>query len=83
MDDRGIMEDILLNTKGVCDLYLHGTIESSTPNVRSAFQNALTGALSMQENVYSEMSEKGWYASSQAQAQQVEQVRQKFSRSVS
>lgn len=29
MDDRCIMENLLLTTKGVCDLYLHGTIESS------------------------------------------------------
>ena len=28
MDERNIMENILLTTKGVCDLYLHGTIES-------------------------------------------------------
>ena len=30
MDDKCIMENLLLTTKGVCDLYLHGTIESST-----------------------------------------------------
>ncbi len=32
MDDKCIMENILLTTKGVCDLYLHGAIESPTPN---------------------------------------------------
>ena len=36
MDDRDIMENILLTTKGVCDLYMHGSIESATPNVRQA-----------------------------------------------
>ena len=79
MDERNIMENILLTTKGVCDLYLHGTIESTTPNVRNAFQNALTGALDMQEDIYREMSDKGWYSPQQAQSQQVQQVRQKFS----
>ncbi len=79
MDDRGIMENILLTTKGVCDLYMHGTIESATPNVRSTFQSALTGALGMQEDVYRQMSEKGWYTAQQAQSQQVQQVKQKFS----
>ena len=29
MDDKCIMENILLTEKGVCDLFLHGTIESS------------------------------------------------------
>ena len=28
MDDKCIMENLLLTTKGVCDLYMHGTIEA-------------------------------------------------------
>ncbi len=28
MDDKCIMENLLHTAKGVCDLYLHGTIES-------------------------------------------------------
>ena len=41
MDDRCIMENLLMTTKGVCDLYFHGTIESSTQNVHQAFDQAL------------------------------------------
>ena len=37
MNDQEIMESLLLTTKGVCDLYLHGTIESATQNVHTAF----------------------------------------------
>lgn len=33
MDDKNLMEDILLLEKGVCDLYMHGTLESPTSNV--------------------------------------------------
>ena len=40
MDDKTIMENILLTTKGVCDLYMHGAIESSTENVNTAFKSA-------------------------------------------
>ena len=29
MDDKMIMENLLNTTKGVCDLYMHGAIESS------------------------------------------------------
>ncbi len=47
--------------------------------MRNAFQNALTGALDMQEDIYREMSDKGWYSPQQAQSQQVQQVKQKFS----
>lgn len=45
MDDRCIMENLLLTTKGVCDLYLHGTIESSTQDVRQSFDQALNNSL--------------------------------------
>lgn len=37
MDDKCLMENILMVEKGVCDLYLHGTIESNTQNVHAAF----------------------------------------------
>ena len=30
MDDKALMEDMLMTVKGVCDLYMHGTIESGT-----------------------------------------------------
>ena len=41
MNDQAIMENLLLTTQGVCDLHMHGTIESSTPNVHQAFDTAL------------------------------------------
>ena len=66
MDDKNVMEDILLLEKGVCDLFMHGTIESSTANVRQAFSTALNDALSMQNTIYGKMSAKGWYSAEQA-----------------
>ena len=78
MNDRDIMENILLTTKGVCDLYMHGSIESSTPNVHQAFNSALDSALCMQNSVYQQMTGRGWYAVEQAQPQQLQQIKQKF-----
>ena len=78
MNDKEIMEGILLTTKGVCDLYLHGSIESSTPNVHQAFSGALASALCMQNNIYNQMANHGWYAVEQAQPQQLQQVKQKY-----
>ena len=78
MDDRDIMENILLTTKGVCDLYMHGAIESATPDVHDAFDQALNKSLCMQDQLYQKMSQKGWYPTQQAQQQQIDQVRQKF-----
>lgn len=79
MDDRNLMENLLLVEKGVCDLYLHGTIESSTANVRAAFQKALTDSLCLQDNLYKKMEAKGWYPAQQEEQAKIQQVKQKFS----
>lgn len=78
MNDQAIMENLLLTTKGVCDLYLHGAIESPTPNVHQTFNSALNSSLCMQDQVYQKMSAKGWYQTTPAQQQQIDQVKQKF-----
>lgn len=78
MDDRCIMENLLLTTKGVCDLYLHGTIESSTANVHQTFDQALNDSLCMQDDIYKKMSAKGWYSTEQAQAEKIAKVKNQY-----
>ena len=80
MNDQSIMENLLLTTKGVCDLYMHGVIESSTQNVHQAMDSALSDSLTMQADIYRQMESRGWYQAEQAQAQQIEQVHQKFAK---
>ena len=79
MNDKNLMEDILLLEKGVCDLFLHGTIESPTANVHQTFSDSLNDALCMQDQVYDKMAEKGWYPTEQAEQNKVDSVKQKFS----
>ena len=79
MDDKNLMENLLLLEKGVCDLYLHGTMEASTQNVHGAFRSALSESLGVQDTVYSKMASKGWYPSEQADATKVNNLKQKFS----
>ena len=83
MDDKCVMENILLTEKGVCDLFLHGTIESSTANVHQAFNTALNDSLCMQDELYKKMAQKGWYPTEQAEEQKIQKVKQKFSNSSS
>ncbi len=78
MNDQNLMENLLLVEKGVCDLYLHGTIEASTPDVQQSFKTALNESLGMQGRIYSEMSSKGWYTADNAEQTKLQQVRQKF-----
>ena len=79
MDDKNLMENILLLEKGVCDLFLHGTIESSSDNVHQAFCTALNDSLCMQDTIYGKMAAKGWYPAEQAEQNKGDSVKQKFS----
>ncbi len=79
MEDRDLMESELLVIKGVCDLYLHGVIESSTAEVHAAFQDALETSLNIQNKIYNLMAEKGWYKTDTAEQQKIDTAKQKFS----
>lgn len=79
MDDKNLMENILLLQKGVCDLYMHGAIESSTDNVHMTFHTALNESLNMQNTIYDKMAEKGWYPTETADTNKISTVKQKFS----
>ncbi len=78
MDDRNLMENILLLEKGACDLFLHGAIESSTKNVHSAFTSSLNDSLRMQDEIYLKMQQKGWYPTQQVEENKINTVKQKF-----
>ncbi len=78
MDDQNIMENILLLEKSVCDLYMHGTIESSTANVHQTFCTALDESLRMQDTLYGKMTAKGWYPTEQVEQNKINTVKQKF-----
>lgn len=78
MEDKDLMENELLVIKGVCDLYLHGTIESSTAEVHEAFKCALNESLDIQNKIFNLMSEKGWYKMDTVEQQKIDTVKQKF-----
>ena len=78
MQDKLLMQDILMLEKGVCDLYMHGAIESADVNVNETFRSALNDSLSMQDEIYKQMQKKGWYQLKQADESQISSVKQKF-----
>ncbi len=79
MNDKDIMQGILVGIKQTCDLFEHGSIESATPNVHGTFNTALNSALCMQSEVYKDMADRGWYPSDQAPQQKLDSVKQKYS----
>lgn len=78
MDDKNLMESLLLTTKGVGDLYLHGSIESSTAKVRNVFDSSLTRTLQMQKEIYDKMKDKGWYPTQNVEQTKINQTKQKY-----
>ena len=79
MDDRNLMENMLLLEKGVCDLFMHGTIESSSADVRNSFSNSLNTALGIQDEIYSKMEARGWYKPEQAEQSKINSLKMKYS----
>lgn len=73
------MENLLLLEKSACDLYMHGAIEASDEQVFNSFSSALNQSLQLQNQIYTKMKEKGWYAPEMAQQDKVQQLKQKFS----
>ena len=79
MDDKNLMQNLLLLEKGCCDLYMHGAVESGTQNVHVAFNSAFTDSLSMQNEIYTKMAGKGWYSPKPVEQKKIDSVKQQFS----
>ena len=79
MEDKDLLEKELLIIKGVCDLYLHGTLESTTAEVHAAFKDALNTSLDIQNKLYNLMAEKGWYKTDVAEQTKISTLKQKYS----
>lgn len=78
MEDRDLMENELLVIKGVCDLYLHGTLESTTAEVHCVFKEALNTSLDIQNKLYNLMAEKGWYKTDTAEQTKIDAAKTKY-----
>ena len=79
MEDKELMENHLLVVKGICDLYMHGTLEATTMEIHTAFKDALNESLNIQNKLYNLMAEKGWYKTEIADQQKIDTAKQKYS----
>lgn len=79
--DKELMENHLLVVKGVCDLYMHGCLESTTAEVHAAFQKGLEEALNIQNKLYNLMAARNWYSTELAEETKVASAKQKYKNS--
>ena len=51
---------------------------SSTTNVHQTFNQALNDSLCLQDDIYKQMSARGWYQTEQAEQQKIQKVKNQF-----
>ncbi len=61
MNDKLLMEQMLLLLKSTTEVYVHGSLESSNEPVHKALRNGLDETLTLQDDLYNKMTEYGWY----------------------
>ena len=61
MNDKLIMESILLLLKSTVEVYVHGTLESSNKTVHDTLKSGLDEIMKMQFDAFNKMQEAGWY----------------------
>lgn len=74
MNDQLLMENYLLVLKSTVEVYVHGTLESSNPDVRDTLKLGLDEIIKHQERTYDEMTNYGWYTISNIDAKKIKQT---------
>lgn len=78
MDDKIIMNTALTLTKSACDIFMHAAIESSTPKIKTAFQDALDKYLTMQGEIFKDMESAGLYTIENVQETKIKNTANKY-----
>lgn len=61
MDNELIFNNYLMLLKGVVEVYIHGTLESSNEDVRETLKTSLNDILNSQRDTYNLMTQNDWY----------------------
>jgi len=79
MTEKDILQDCISNQKYVTNNYNTFAGECVNEQLRSAFLNILDDEHRIQADIFNDMSSNGWYQTTPADQQQLQQVKQKFS----
>ena len=71
MNDQMILDNYLLILKSSVEVYVHGTLESSTEDIRKLLNNCLNDILDMQNDTYNVMTDCGWYVTEDVSVSQI------------
>ncbi len=77
--DEDLINDCLVSEKQLCSTLSTAVTEAATPNVRNEFQQTLSNCFCTQDEVYKEMTKKGWYKTEAAGQNKITEAKTKFS----
>lgn len=78
MNDQQLMDNMLLLLKSTVEVYVHGSLESSTKPVHNILKNSLDEIIKMQDDLYNKMTECGWYQISNVEPKVIKQTLRKL-----
>ncbi|MDR2655254.1 MAG: spore coat protein [Oscillospiraceae bacterium] len=76
--DKDILQDALTSEKHITGNYNTWVNEAATPEVRAQLQNILNDEHKIQNEIFTEMQSRGWYQTTPADQQKINQARQNF-----
>lgn len=82
MQEKEMMTDLLCSQKFVTSLYNTFCNEASTPAMRSCLSSILQDEHRVQEEIFNEMSNKGYYKVEMAEETKLNAEKQKFAQTV-
>ncbi len=82
MSEQQIMADLLSSEKFMTSIYNTFCCECATPAVKNCLCSLLQDEHRMQDRLFCEMSNRGWYPVEKAEDQKVNSARMKFEKNV-
>ena len=78
MNDRLLMDNILLLLKSTVEVYVHGSLESTNKPVHNVLKSNLDEIIKMQDDTYKKMTENGWYVIQNVQVKDIDKTLKKL-----
>ena len=78
MNDKLLMENMLLLLKSTVEVYVHGSLESVNTLVHKQLKNCLDEIIKMQYDLYNKMTEQGWYVIKNTTPKEIEKTYKKI-----
>ncbi|SES87624.1 Coat F domain-containing protein [Natronincola peptidivorans] len=76
--EKELMNDLIASEKQVTSAYNVGITEASCSNLRQHLTKCLNESQEIQYQIFNAMEKRGWYQTKQAQAQDVQNAKTKY-----